>query len=740
MSQGTATSIASGQAVVPLAMSRDLPPALVGGKAANLATLVAEGFPVPAGYVVTTDAYRAFVALPPVAEAIGALNASVDPDVLDARFAALEATMHATSLPEELARALERACEDLACDESDVAVRSSGTLEDAPNASFSGMLSSVVGVRGREAMIEAVKHCWASAFHPRVAGYMAGRGIPLRRFEVAVLLHRLIVAERAGLIFTRDPANRYATNVVVEATYGTGEDVVSGEVTPERYSYDSRDGRVTLAHLAPTAEAQPASVAPAAHERRLDDADVGELARWALRAEEVFGRPQDVEWAYGEGRFWILQSRPLVFGERDERVFPQMGQQTVLLHGVGASPKVGAGAVVVQCGEGLPNRARGMVVVVRRLTNDLAVRLREAAAVVADEGGATSHGANLLREFDVPAVISTGDATERLHDGEVVTVDGFRGAVYEGDLSLTPETLEAVADTNMRVMASVLVPEKAAVVAPVADGVSSLRNDYFLLRSGIHPLEMIRRGRGADLEATIYEGVSRTAELFAGKPVWYKTLDAPTDEFRRLAGGEREPTERNPLLGWRGIGRELAEREMLELELRGVARAVADGYDNLGVKLPFVRFVREFEAGLAAVRRVGLLPGENVRVGVSVETPAAALGLREFLDAGAEFVSVGVSDLTMCTLALDRESKELADAFDPSHPAVLMMLEAIVSAAREANVFTCATGEAARDPRLLPRLVEMGYDALGVSLAYFAEAKRSIAAEEQREATARRGR
>ncbi|MBE0477306.1 MAG: hypothetical protein IBX62_09440 [Coriobacteriia bacterium] len=726
-------------AVIPLAEAVDAPPSLVGRKAANLARLLAEGFPVPPAFVLTTDAYRAFVALPAVAAAIEAAALPEDgepgPDALESRFRRVSEAMAAAPLPDELGEALEEACERLGGRDGALAVRSSGTLEDAPDASFSGMLSSVIGARGDDELVGAVKRCWASAFRPRVASYMRGKGIGARDFEVAVLLQRLVPAERAGLVFTRDPANRYARSVVVEATYGPGDDVVSGEVTPERYVYDPGSGRVLLARRAPAGTPGPRAL-PEEHERRLEDSEVAELARWALRAEGILGGPQDVEWAYGEGRFWILQSRPLVFSGRDERVFPQIGEETVLLHGVGASPKVGAGEALVLRGGAVPNQVAGAVVVVDRLTNDLAVRLRDAAGVVADEGGATSHGANVLREFGVPAVISTGHATERLRDGRVVTVDGFRGLVYEGDLSLTPAQLEDVPSTATKVFASVIVPEKAAVVAPFADGVSSLRNDYFLLRSGVHPMEMIRRGRGEELEETIALGLRRTAELFSGKPVWYKTMDAPTDEFRRLAGGEREPEERNPLLGWRGIGRELAEPEMLDLELRAVARAVAEGHRDIGVKLPFVRFVREFEAGLEAVRRVGLQPAEDVHVGVSVETPAVALGLRGFLEAGAEFVSVGVSDLTMCTLALDRESHRLAGSFDPADPGVVFMLEAVATASREAGVFACATGEAARDPRLLPELVSMGYDSIGVSPAYFADVKREV----HRLETVRRGR
>lgn len=668
--------------------------AQAGGKGANLARLVAGGFPVPEGFVLTTAAFR-----------------DAEVDVAGAR------TPSAAALA-ELASALRR----LLADGGRVAVRSSATLEDAAETSFSGMLSTYTDLADERAALDAVRRCWASAARPEVREYMARRGLPDQGLEVAVVVQRMLAAGRAGVAFGRDPVNRYARGVVVEAVPGAGEGIVSGEVTPERSVFDPADGRVTAVATAIGGVAEGA-YRPTSN---LTDAEVAELARLTLRAGELFGGPQDVEWAYADGRFWVLQSRPIVFSEREERVFPQLGEHTVLLRGIGASPRVGAGRVrVMRAAEAVEES--GVVAVVPRLTNDLALRLRSAAGVVADEGGATSHGANLLREFGVPCVLSAGDATTQLVEGSVVTVDGFRGVVYAGDISLSAQTMQAVPATRMKVFASVLVPEKAAPVAPYADGVSSLRDDYFLLRSGIHPLEMVRRGKADELESIIAEGLLSTVALFDGKPVWYKTMDAPTDEFRRLAGGENEPRERNPLLGWRGIGRELQEPQMLAAELGAVRRAVAAGARTVGVKLPFVRFTADYAAALAAIEAAGLRPHVDVRVGLSVETPAVAMRLADFFALGVDFVSVGLSDLTMCVLALDRESQRVADAFDPAHPAVAELLERIASSCRRAGVFSCAAGESARDPAVLPLLLDLGFDAVGASLAYFSAVKTDIA-------------
>ncbi|HET6498139.1 MAG TPA: putative PEP-binding protein, partial [Coriobacteriia bacterium] len=535
--------------------------------------------------------------------------------------------------------------------------------------------------------------------------------------KVAVVLQRQVLSERSGLAFGRDPARREADVVIVEAIQGAGEDIVSGEITPERYEYSPADGRVTLV-------GHPWGTWTG---RKLTDREVVFLAGWVRQAEAVFGDPQDVEWSFADGEFFMLQSRPLVFAPGNSMVFPQIAEHTVVLRGVGASPAVGAGEVVRLTGEQMQILPTDAVVIVRRLTNDLAVHLRRAAAVIADEGGATSHGANILREFGVPTVLGTGTATTVLADGDRVTVDAYRGVVYRGDLSVRPGEIEHVGPTRTKVFVSVLVPEQATAVAPYADGVSSLRNDYFLLQSGVHPAKMVRTGRGRVLEDAIASGLVHTATLFSGRPVWYKTLDAPTDEFRRLDGGDEEPTERNPLLGWRGIGRELEEPEMLMLELRAVMRALESGADNVAVKLPFMRFAEEYECTKRLIERAGLTPHEDIRLGVSVETPGIAMSLQAICDLGVDFVSVGVSDLVMCVLAVDRESERVAGHFRPSHPAVLEVLDRIATTARANGVFVCACGESVRDDDLLPRLVDFGYDAVGVSLPYFAPVRKRLA-------------
>ncbi|MHB8841640.1 MAG: PEP/pyruvate-binding domain-containing protein, partial [Candidatus Aquicultor sp.] len=634
-------------------------------------------------------------------------------------------------------------------------VRSSATIEDTPKASFAGILSSYPDVHGLEDMTDAVRRCWASIFTPEAHIYLKEQGMLAEQPQqtekneqneqiqqtsqirqtgigVAVLTQAMIPAERSGIVFSMDTVTGDTDKVIVDAIFGFGEEIVSGEVTPERYVYSRKRQMIVSRRMGrqtefttPTGERKPVfenlRLLP-----KLSDREVCELATIGIRLEQLFGVPQDIEWAFSEGRFYVLQSRPIVIGERYEKLFPQVGEQTVLLRGVGVSPAVGSGYVHMISPEEVPEVAPNTVIVARRITNDLAVHLRRAAAVVTDEGGATSHGANILREFGVSCVFGTGNATERLREDQVVTVDGFRGVVYEGDLGVIVREISAVPPTETRVFVSILIPEKARSIAPFADGVSSLRDDYFMLESGVHPIKMIEEGLGPYLEDNITNGIIQTLSMFGDKPVWYKTMDAPTDEFRRLKGAE-DPEERNPLFGWRGIGRELEEPEMLKLELRAIKRALNKAGGNLGVKLPFIRFVDELIQVKRLMREVGLKPHEDVEVGISVENPAVVFTLDDFIDEGIDFISIGLSDLVMCTLAVDRESQKVAGLFRPDHPAVLRLLGEIASVAGRNGIFTCVAGESARHPEVLPFLIQSKFDAIGVSLSFFADTKREVA-------------
>ncbi|MDZ4167941.1 MAG: PEP/pyruvate-binding domain-containing protein, partial [Coriobacteriia bacterium] len=380
--------------VISLDVADHLTAADAGGKAAGLAALLAGGFPVPAGVVVTA---RAFAEVAGAAGLLGELAPDTSRAELEARYATALDALASAPLPGELEPILREAATGLLATGGTLVVRSSATLEDSATTSFSGMLESYGDITSAGGVIGALRRCWASAFLPRAARYSSEKGHAPDELLVAVVVQRQIAAERSGLIFSRDPANRYSSAVVIEAIRGAGEDLVSGEATPERYRYSFASRRVTVTRMSgegvTDGPASPlsAELEPEA-EPRLTEEEVAQLAAWGREAEQRFGTPQDLEWAFADDRFWLLQSRPLVFAQATERIFPQIAEHTVLVRGIGVSPAVGAGRTLVLSGASAAPRVDGStVVVLPRLTNDLAVHLRNAAGVVADEGGATSH-------------------------------------------------------------------------------------------------------------------------------------------------------------------------------------------------------------------------------------------------------------------------------------------------------------------------------------------------------------
>jgi len=718
--------------------------ARAGGKATNLARLTALGLPTPNAIVLTTGAWHHFLDSSGLRQRLEAALAGLEnePERVDEPSRSINAMIAEAVLPEVLDRQIRETYAELSEGGSrPIAIRSSGSYEDSPEASFSGMLSTVLGVNDVDALFAAVRKCWASGFNPRGLRYLVRMGLRPAGMAVALIFQQMAKAKSSGVLFTVDPATGDEETAVLEAAYGYGPGVVSGQVTPDLYRIRKETMEIVHREARPQehyygAGGQRLDVKPENREEtKLTDDQVRELVAYGLKAERELGAPQDLEWCLSPEGLILLQTRPVTGLEKlslKQKKYER--PEIVMVRGIGVGPRVGWGEVVrVESDAGISGPVKGRVVVLRRLTQDLAPSLKDAAAVVADEGGATSHGANILREFQVPCVVGVRYGLAVLHDGDIVTVDGWRGLVLDGigprvkEREFGPETLVA---TRTRLMTTINVPETAEKASGIADGVISFRNDYLLLQGGVHPRELLKSGKGEQLTASVFEALLVVANAFKGKRVWYKTLDAPTDEFRRLRGGEDEPLERNPLMGWRGIRRELDDPALLRAEYEAVRRAVEAGCDNLGIKVPFIRSIEEYEWARQVASEVGLRPHENIAFGASIETPATVLTLERVLDAQVDFLSVGVNDLTMCCLGVDRESERVADLFDPAHPAVVSLLEEVASHAK-GRAFLAAAGDIAQSPKLMELLVRMGFDAMGVSLPYLGTARAQVAKWEE---------
>lgn len=386
----------------------------------------------------------------------------------------------------------------------------------------------------------------------------------------------------------------------------------------------------------------------------------------------------------------------------------------IIVRGIGTGSYVGVGHVKkIKNDEDLLNLKGGEIVVVSTASRDMVSYLHRAGGVVTDYGGLTSHVAIVLREMKVPCVVGTGNGTEKLKEGTIVTVDGKTGNIYQGFMEREDKHVSSgVYYPATRIKVNLNVPEIAWKVAPLADGVGSIRIENSIIRTGKHPKTLLEEGK---LSRVITESVKIIADAFHPKPVWFRTFDIPTDELKRLDGGNIEPDEGNPLIGLRGIHKDLHNPEVLKAEFEAVSQLLDDGYDNLGVKIPLVRDISEYIEAKNIMRQVGIRPHRDLPVGASIETPSVVFTLDDFIAEGVDFVTLGMSDMAMSSLAVDRRGVKVAKLFNLTHPAVLMMMEGVIEKCNQQGVESCICGHAGSDPAIVRWLVGKGISSISTN-------------------------
>ncbi len=721
---------------------------LVGGKGANLGELSRNGVPVPPGFIVTAEAFRKFLEYTGLGERIYPLLDNLDvedtvrlQEVSREIMQMIESSEVPDFIENEIRIAYRRLGEivsgSIIGKDVWVAVRSSATAEDLPEASFAGQQATFLFVRGPESVVEHVKKCWASLFTARAIYYRVKQGFPHRKVSIAVVVQKMVNSQVSGVMFTSHPVTGEPV-ILIEAAYGLGEAVVSGSVTPDEYVVDKKTLKIIDKKVVsqermivqkPGGGTEWVPVPPEKRsQQKLPDNKIVELAKIGRMIEDIYGFPQDIEWALEEGRLYIVQSRAITTIGRKEkdvevREEEEENNEEVLVRGIPASPGIGRGRVViVKDMSDLSRVKKGDVLVTTMTTPDMVPAMEKASAIVTDEGGMTSHAAIVSRELGIPAVVGTGNATKVLKEGMRVTVDGYKGVVYKGDVETEEhreiKTVEVVRTalrypTATLVKVNVSMPEAAERAARTnADGVGLLRAEHMITSTGKHPLWFVRNGRLEELKEVVKKGIRKVAEKFYPKPVWYRTFDARTDEFRHLEGGEEEPEEDNPMLGWHGIRRSLSVPDLLRTEFLAIKELHEEGLTNVSVMLPFVSLVDEYIEAERLAREVGYR-GE---IGIMVETPASALRIEDFLEAGASFVSFGTNDLTQLTLGVDRNNAYIQYLFNEMHPAVLDLIHFVIERAKEYGVETSICGQAGSNPDMVRRLVRMGIDSVSANI------------------------
>lgn len=692
----------------------------VGGKAANLAELIKAGFPVPACFFVNVDAYERFIEENHLQEKILEIIEQTDfSDVesIQRTSKEIKSCILNAEMPLEIKEEIINAYESL--NNGFVAVRSSAATEDIEKASSAGQQETFLNVREAENVCRSVQKVWASLFTPRAIYYREKHGLP-HKAGIGVIVQRMIDSEKSGVMFTINPSTG-EKNITIEAVWGLGETIVQGEVTPDRYIVDKtgkilekRIGKKIFERIRDESGKSVKRNVPAKRVRSqvLTDKEILDVANYGKEIEEHYGFPQDVEFAIEKGNIYIVQTRAVTFFGKEAK--KEVSGQ-VLLKGLGASPGIATGIVrIVKNMDELGKIQPGDILVTEMTSPDFVPAMEKSAAIITNKGGVTAHAAIVSRELGIPCIVGTGNATEVLKEGQKVTVDATQGVVFSGEIKIKKgKVLEEAKKTKIKVKVNLAFPKTATEdLMRRTDGVGLLRTEHMLTKSGLHPIEYIRQGREEELIDILVEGVGKIAETFYPKPVWVRTLDARTDEFSHMKGGEKEPKEANPMLGWHGIRRSLDEPEILKAEFKAIKRLYEKGLTNISVMLPFVIDVVELRKAKKIAEEVGL----KAKIGIMVETPACALTIEEFCKDGVDFVSFGTNDLTQLVLGIDRNNEKLSKLFDEMHPAVLKLIKSVIDTCKKYGVETSICGEAGSQEDMVKKLVEFGIDSVSANI------------------------
>jgi pyruvate,water dikinase len=790
--------------VVDLAKVRMTDVASVGGKSASLGEMISQlgaaGVRVPGGFATTARAYREFLTQNGLDRRISERLAELDADDVKALAAAgkeIREWILAQPFPAALEREIAASYEALAAgagNDASFAVRSSATAEDLPDASFAGQQETFLNVRGVENLTEAIRHVYASLYNDRAISYRVHKGYAHDDVALSAAVQRMVRSDlgASGVMFTLDTESGFDQVVFITSAYGLGETVVQGQVNPDEFYVYKRaleSGKsaivrrglgskaVKMVYTQEKQAGRSVQTIPVPEQDRkrfsITDAEVEELARYAMIIEKHYGRPMDIEWGKdgGDGKLYVLQARPetVKAGERVDtlRLYRLKSRSEVLATGRAIGQKIGSGPVrLVKSAAEMDSVKDGDVLVTDMTDPDWEPVMKRAAAIVTNRGGRTCHAAIIARELGIPAVVGCGDATRVLKDGRDVTVscaEGDTGFVYRGILEteVIDLSLAKMPKAPVKITMNVGNPELAFEFQRLPnEGVGLARLEFIIARMiGVHPKAVLAYPDiPADLKSAVEEhsagyadpvsfyvekmaeGVATLGAAFWPKPVIVRLSDFKSNEYSSLTGGSRyEPHEENPMLGFRGTSRYVSEafRECFELECRAMKRVRDEmGLTNVEIMVPFVRTLAEAQKVLDLLAQNGLKRGENgLRIIMMCEIPANAVLAEQFLEHFDGF-SIGSNDMTQMTLALDRDSGGIiADAFDERDPAVKHMLHLAIQACRKAGKYVGICGQGPSDhPDLAKWLMDEGIESLSLNPDTVVETWLYLAREQQAQA------
>lgn len=733
---------------------------LVGGKGANLGEMTNAGLPIPYGFIITANAYYNFIEnanlKSKILSHLKSLNCE-NPDELNQASKSIKELILKAEIPKSLVKEIFKHYDDLVLKENHfysrqpglikhgfskikslynlplVAVRSSATAEDLPEASFAGQQETFLNVRGEAHLIKKVRECFASLFTERAIYYRNEQKFDHSKVGLAVVVQRMIESDKSGIAFSIDPVTNDKNKIVIEAIYGLGEYIVQGKVTPDHYEVSKKSfvitkkeiKKQTIKMVKSNVENKEVRLGLEGKKQKLDDEEIIKVAILVSDIEKHYYFPQDIEWAVEKERVYIVQSRPVTTtkNKSGQTSVSSFNNLTPILTGAPASPGIGFGpAKIVFSPKEINKIKTGDILVASQTNPDYVPAMKKAAAIITEKGGRTSHAAIVSRELGIPAVVGADGATKIIKENDVVTVNGATGDIFKGktvsENDLKQKTTIKKLQTATKIYTNLAQPDEAIKVAKKhVDGIGLLRAEFVIADIGVHPKEFIKQKKESEFINRLSKDLMKFVAPFSPRPVIYRATDFKTNEYRNLVGGkEFEPHEENPMLGFRGAYRYIANPEVFALELAAIKKIWEKGYRNLHLMIPFVRVPWELIKIKSLIEKSGLFAYPDFKLWIMVEVPSAALNLEEFIKVGIDGVSIGTNDLTMMLLGVDRDSEEVASVYDERTPIVLSVLEYIVKTCQKHGITSSICGQAPSDyPEIAERLVKAGITSLSVT-------------------------
>ncbi len=764
----------------------DIP--IVGGKGANLGELTQKGLNVPPGFCITAKAYMDFIEYAELDEVIRALMYGLDeedPSLLGHISDEIQKRILKSNIPGELEEEILKAYREFSTQigivSPEIAVRSSATAEDLPEASFAGQQDTYLHISGEKELIDHIRRCWASLWTSRAIYYREKQGFDHFYVSLAVVIQKMVSSEKSGVMFTANPISGNTDEMMINASWGLGEAVVSGFVTPDEYIVNKESRKVKDVFIAEkntmvikdksgigTIEVKVSDYLGSEYVERecLTEGELDILIGYGLKIEDMYGSFQDIEWGFDRDtkELYILQSRPITTVKDREDKTKMVQELKVLVKGLPASPGKGAGKVknIKDISE-IDRIEEGDVLVTVMTNPDMVPAMRKAAAVVTEEGGRTCHAAIVSRELQIPCIVGAKSAATILEEGMAITVDATSGVVFEGIvISKEDESTEKDKD-KVKGSGNIIgiSEELLSLLAPVTatkiymnlgepelmekykhlpiDGIGLMRTEFiFTNLVGAHPMYLVKTGQGQLLVDKMSEGIMPVARELYPRPLVVRLSDFRTNEFRGLKGGDEvEPIEANPMIGWRGVSRYISPEyeEGFRLECRAILKVREEyGLTNVIVMLPFVRTPEELKKVKMIMGEEGLVQNKDFKIWIMAEVPAVVFQAEEFAQLVDGF-SIGSNDLTQLIMGADRDSGILNNMgyFDERNEPVKRAISILVKAAHKykKTISICGQGPS-QYPELAEFLVEQGVDSISVNPDTVLYTKKLVASVEKK--------